>query len=213
MTGTDTGVGKTHVTAALLTALRQRGYPAAGFKPIACGADGRQDAARYRELMERAESLTELNPIYLRRPLAPSVAARLERRRLDLAKVFQAYARLAARYQPVLVEGAGGLLVPIRRGYLIADLVRELDLPLLIVARLSLGTLNHTLLTVHAARAAGLRIAGLILNDTAGRPRGLAERTNLVELPRLAKVPLLGVMPHRRPIPRQLVEAVCRRLA
>ena len=84
ITGTDTGVGKTHVTAALLAEFRRRGLPAAGFKPIACGADGRNDARTYRKLMGNKVPLDIINPVYLRSPLAPSVAAKLEKRRIDL---------------------------------------------------------------------------------------------------------------------------------
>ena len=195
ITGTDTGVGKTHVTAALLAELRRRGLPAAGFKPIACGADGRNDARTYRQLMGNQVPLDLLNPVYLRHPLAPSIAARLEGRRIDLRQIAAFYYVLASDFSPVLVEGAGGLLVPIKRNYFVADLARQLDLPVIIVARLGLGTLNHTLLTVRQAQAMNLKVAGVILNDTTGR-RGLAERTNLKAIAELTGVPLLGVMPH-----------------
>ena len=195
ITGTDTGVGKTHVTAALLAELRRRGLPAAGFKPIACGADGRNDARTYRKLMGNKVPLDIINPIYLRHPLAPSIAARLEGRRIDLRQIAAFYYVLASDFSPVLVEGAGGLLVPIKRNYFVADLARQLDLPVIIVARLGLGTLNHTLLTVRQAQAMNLKVAGVILNDTTGR-RGLAERTNLKAIAELTGVPLLGVMPH-----------------
>ncbi len=195
VTGTDTGVGKTHVTALLLRELRRRGVNAAAMKPIACGADGRQDARIYRRLMNNAAPLDVINPVYLRHPLAPSVAARLERRRIDVGKIHSAFRVLSSGFRPLLVEGAGGLLVPIRRDYFVADLARDLGLPVVIVARLSLGTINHTLLTVRQARAAGLTVAGIILNDTLGR-RGVAEHTNVRVVPQLAGVPLLGVVAH-----------------
>src|ERR1017187_834688 len=146
ITGTDTGVGKTHVTAALLTELRRRGVNAAAFKPIACGKGGRHDAEIYAAIMNHEQPLDVINPIYLRHPLAPSVAAKLERKRIDLRKILRTYRQLSADYSVVLVEGAGGLLVPIRENYFVADLAKALKLPLLIVARLGLGTINHTLL-------------------------------------------------------------------
>jgi dethiobiotin synthetase len=198
VTGTDTGVGKTHVTAALLSELRRRDVRAAAFKPIACGAGGRDDAKTYRRLMDHEQPLDAINPIWLRHPLAPSVAARLARRRIDLRAIGTSYKRLAAAYSIVLIEGAGGLLVPIKRDYFVADLARDLRLPLLIVARLGLGTINHTLLTVQAARARGLNPIGIVLNNSAGSRRGLAERTNIDVVPALCNVPLLGVMPHGR---------------
>lgn len=206
ITGTDTGVGKTHVTAALLRELRHRGIKAAAFKPIACGPGGREDAKLYRRLMNNEVPLDLLNPVYLRHPLAPSVAAKLEGREISRHIIRTAYRSLTASYPVVLVEGAGGLLVPIQRDYFIADLALDLDLPIVIVARLGLGTLNHTLLTVRAA--ANLKIAGVILNDTTGR-RGLAERTNIQEIPRLTGVPLLGVVPHN---PQPNVRSIVLRL-
>jgi len=196
ITGTDTGVGKTYVTALLLAELRRRGVPAAAMKPIACGADGRNDVRQFRALMQNEVPLDRLNPVYLRHPLAPSVAAKLEHRPINLRRIRADFRRLTAAYSPVLVEGAGGLLVPIKRNYFIADLARELNLPVIIIARLGLGTLNHTLLTVRQAQATGLIVRGVILNDLTGR-RGLAEKTNIREIPALTGVPLLGVVPHR----------------
>jgi len=196
ITGTDTAVGKTHVTAALLTELRRRGVRAAAFKPIACGKGGRHDAEIYAAIMDHEQPLDAINPVYLRRPLAPSVAAKIERKRIDLRKILRTYQQLAVSYDVVLVEGAGGLLVPIRDNYFVADLAKSLKLPVIIVARLGLGTINHTLLTVRQAHAHGLKIAGLVLNDTVGDRHGLAEKTNIRVLPKLCKVPLLGVVPH-----------------
>lgn len=196
ITGTDTGVGKTFVTAALLAELRRRGVRAAAFKPIACGTGGRHDAEIYAALMKREQSLDVINPVYLQYPLAPSVAARLEHKRIDLRQIRACYQRLASTYSVLLVEGAGGLLVPIRDDYLVADLARSLTLPLLVVARLGLGTINHSLLTVRMARDVGLKMRGIVLNDTAGGRHGLAERTNVSAVPTLCDAPLLGVMPH-----------------
>jgi dethiobiotin synthetase len=196
ITGTDTGVGKTYVTALILAELRRRGVRAAAFKPIACGAGGRNDAEIYAAIMNHELPLDVINPIYLRHPLAPSVAAKLERKRVDLRKIRRAYRQLAASYSVVLVEGAGGLLVPIRKNYFVADMAKAMNLPLLIVARLGLGTINHSLLTVRQARAHGLKIAGIVLNDTVGGRRGLAESTNTEVVPALCRVPLLGVVPH-----------------
>lgn len=189
ITGTDTGVGKTYVTALILAELRRQGVKAAAFKPIACGKGGRHDAEIYRKLMNNEQPLDVINPIYLKHPLAPSVAAKLERTRIDLKKVLASYRRLAKEYDVVLVEGAGGLLVPIKRDYFVTDLAKDLKLPVLIVARLGLGTINHTLLTVRQAKS----IVGIVLNDTTGK-RGLAEKTNIEEIPKLAGVPLLGVV-------------------
>jgi len=211
ITGTDTGIGKTYVTAAILVELRRRGVKAAAFKPISCGEGGRADAELYWELMDREQPLDLLNPVYLKHPLAPSVSAKLEGKQINLKAVFRAYSLLANHYSPVLVEGAGGLLVPIKRNYFVADLAKELRLPVVIVSRLSLGTINHTVLTVRQARAMGLKVKGIVLNDTLGR-HGLAERTNVTVVPELCGVPLLGVMPHGPKGSRPAARRICRAL-
>lgn len=212
VTGTDTGVGKTHVTALLLIELRRRGLKAAAFKPIACGRGGRNDARIYQALMDNEVPLDTINPVYLRLPLAPSVAAKLEGRRMDLRKVFTSYKRLVEKYEVVFVEGAGGLLVPILENYFVADLAKALKLPLLVVARLGLGTINHSLLTVRQARAQGLTVAGLVLNDTIGGRPGLPEKTNIEVVPALCRVPLLGVVPHGKDGAQVAARAICDRL-
>jgi dethiobiotin synthetase len=212
VTGTDTGVGKTYVTALLLAELRRRGVRAAAFKPVACGAGGREDAEIFRKLMRNEVPLDVINPVFLRHPLAPSVAAKLERRPVDLRKIIVTYRLLASAYPMVLVEGAGGLLVPVKNGYLMADLVRRLGLPLVVVARLGLGTINHSLLTVRQAQAMGLKVTGLVLNDTVGGRQGLAEKTNAQVVPQLCGVPLLGVMPHGKRGAARVAAKICDRL-
>ncbi len=212
ITGTDTGVGKTHVTALLLAELCRCGLDAAAFKPIACGAGGRYDAEIYRRILRDKIPLDVLNPVYLRHPLAPRVAAKLERHHIDLRSVRRAYSQLTADHSPILVEGAGGLLVPIQRNYFVADLARELNLPVIIVARLGLGTINHTLLTVRQARACGLKVAGIILNDTVGGRHGLAEKTNVQVVPALCGVPLLGVIPYGKHGSCRAARQICQKL-
>lgn len=212
ITGTDTGVGKTHVTASLLAELRRRGVRAAAFKPIACGTGGRHDAEIYAAIMKHEQPLDVINPIYLRHPLAPSVAARLERTGIDLRRIRACHRQLASTYSIVLVEGAGGLMVPIRDDYFVADLARSLKLPLLVVARLGLGTINHSLLTVRQARGEGLTVRGIVLNDTVGGKRNQAARTNIKIVPELCGAPLLGVMPHGTRGRENAARQICDRL-
>jgi len=213
VTGTDTGVGKTHVTALLLRELRRHRVTAAAFKPISCGDGGRNDARIYHELMEREVPLDAINPVYLKHPLAPSVAAKLECRRINLRVIFSSYQSLITNYQVVLVEGAGGLMVPIRDDYYVADLVKTLKVPLLVVARLGLGTINHSLLTVQQARSHGLKVLGIVLNDTVGGKRGLAARTNIEVVPTLCRVRLLGVVPHGAAGAQAAARRICEQLA
>ena len=161
ITGTDTGVGKTVVTAALALALRARGADVGVVKPVQTG-DG--DAAELKRLAGLAEPLEEIAPFSFAAPLAPLVAARLERVSLELDAVAARVRELAARHEVTLVEGAGGLLAPVGPDWTVADLAGVLSLPLLVVARAGLGTVNHTLLTVREAGRRGLDVAGVVLN-------------------------------------------------
>ena len=201
VTGTDTGVGKTHVTAGLVRALRRRGVDAGAMKPVATGTVRgiSEDARTLWAAVDRSDPLDWINPVRLAPPLAPSVAARLSGRSIDLARVWRAYRELSGRHEHVVVEGIGGLLVPILDRYPVARMVRRLGLPLLIVTRPSLGTINHTALTVLAARTHGLRILGLVINHHQDFPIGPAERTCRRTLETECKVPVLGEIPYRAP--------------
>jgi dethiobiotin synthetase len=201
ITGTDTNVGKTWVAAGLTAVLRRRGANAAYCKPIQSGCpeeDGRlipTDARLARELAGLAEPLEVLTPICLHLPLAPGVAAAQEGKTLELEPVARCFRELAGRYDYLVVEGAGGLYVPlISMEFLVLDMIRWLDLPLLVVARAGLGTINHTALTVKAAQQAGITVAGVVLNRYPAKPR-LAEQTNPGVIEALTGVPALGLVP------------------
>ncbi len=161
--GTDTAVGKTHVSALLIRALRADGLDAAGFKPLCCG--GREDAEILAAAAGDRLALNEVNPVWLRPAVAPYVAAMIEGRFVDLALVRETFARLQMEVTSLIVEGAGGWFVPVLRDFSMADLAVEFALPVLVVAANRLGALNHTLLTVRAVQAAGLECAGVILNQ------------------------------------------------
>lgn len=201
ITGTDTGVGKTLVSAGLAAAYTRLGFDTGVMKPFATGARrirGRlvsEDVTRLCDAVPSRDPLDLVAPVLFEEPLAPSVAARRAGTRIDLSRVKRCYQELLERHERLVVEGVGGLLVPIRDRYPLARFVAELGIPLVIVARASLGTINHTALTLLAARAHGLRVLGLITNRTeAGRP-GLAETTNPEALRRESGVPLLGELP------------------
>lgn len=201
VTGTDTNVGKTQVAAGLTAALRQQGIKAGYFKPVqsGCPEEGGRliptDARIAQELADLPEPLNLLTPITLRLPLAPGVAAAREGVKVDLERVAAALRELARRYDFLVVEGAGGLYVPlVDNNFLVLDLACWLKLPLLVVARAGLGTINHTALTVLAARRAGLAVAGVILNRGSASP-GLAEQTNPEVIEALTGVPILGKVP------------------
>ena len=158
ITGTDTGVGKTYVTAALVRALRRAGLHTGAAKPFATG--NRNDARALRDAMEGELTLQEINPVFFRRPLSPMVAASLEGRRVPLQ------VRLPEdRFDLLLVEGVGGWRVPLTPRVSVGDWVARQGWPIVIVARAGLGTLNHTFLTVESAQSRGVKIAAVILND------------------------------------------------
>jgi dethiobiotin synthetase len=200
ITATDTGAGKTYVTASACRALRREGRPFRVCKPVATGAErvaGRWLAEDTRLLAEAAgeRDLDAVTPLVFPAPAAPPVAARLAGATLTLEGLAGAVRRRGAGGAPVLVEGVGGLLCPLTERETVADLIAALGLPLLVVARRSLGTLNHTLLTVEAARGRGLRVAGVVVSETTP-VCGPAEETNVEELRRRLDVPLLAVAAH-----------------
>jgi dethiobiotin synthetase len=196
LTGTDTGVGKTHVAALLVRGLRATGVDAVGMKPICCGP--RDDAEILHAAADGAIPLAEVNPVWLRPPAAPYVAAMIEERAIDLALIRETFQRLAATHHSLLLEGVGGWQVPITREYFVSDLAAECALPVAVVVANKLGALNHTLLTVAAIRARGLTCAGLILNHCtppAATP-DVAETTNRAVLEDLLEVPILFEIAH-----------------
>jgi dethiobiotin synthetase len=201
ITGTDTDVGKTWVAAGLTAVLRQRGVKAVYFKPIQSGCPRESggliptDARLARQVAGLEEPLEVLTPVALGLPLAPGVAAAQEGVEVDLERIAASLRDLAARYEFLVVEGAGGLYVPlIGTHFLVLDLIRWLSLPLAVVAKSGLGTINHTVLTVKAAQVAGVEVAGVILNRFPEKP-GLAEETNPGVIAALTGVPILGRVP------------------
>jgi dethiobiotin synthetase len=200
VTGTDTGVGKTVLAAAVCAALLARGERVAAWKPVVTGTEeaGEPD----HELLARA-SRTERSgvaPFTFGPAVSPHLAADLAGSTIEPAALV-ASARAAANGAEILVaEGVGGLLVPLTLGFLVRDLARELGLPLVVAARPGLGTINHTLLTVEAARAVGLRVVGVVLTPWPADPpvmegsnRDTIERLSGVEVSTLPRLPGLDI--------------------
>ena len=196
LTGTDTGVGKTFVAVRLVRTLRALGADAVGLKPICCG--GREDAEALVAASGGAVTLDEVNPFWLRTPAAPYTAAMIENRPVDLALVRKAVEQMCAAHASVIVEGVGGWRVPIARDYFVSDLASDIGLPVAVVVANRLGALNHTLLTLEAIRAAGLPLAGLIINQAQpGNPdEEIAIQTNTAVLEELAGAPVLFHVGH-----------------
>jgi dethiobiotin synthetase len=201
VTGTDTGVGKTYVACALVAAFRARGRSVAVMKPIETGVDGEpEDAVRLRAAADDPASLDVVCPIRLRAPLAPAIAARLEDRTIDVDALAAAIARRASAADVLLVEGAGGLLVPIAGRTTYLDLALRCRLPLVIVAANRLGTINHCALTARVARAAGVDVRGFVLSQPSPETDGSAA-TNAAAIAELTGLRCAGVLPHAPPLP------------
>jgi dethiobiotin synthetase len=199
VTGTDTGVGKTIVAAAICAALAARGEQVAAFKPVVTGTDDAPGAwPPDHELLAASTSAgqtaADVTPITFKPPVSPHYAAELAGTEVDVDRVLAA-AKLAADQADTLVcEGVGGLLVPLTPDYSVRDLAVELALPLIVVARTGLGTINHTLLTVEAARAAGLHVAGIVMTPWPAHPEPI-EQSNRATVERLSGVQVSGLPP------------------
>ncbi len=201
VTGTDTGVGKTAISSGLAAYLSVRkGLDVGVMKPFESGIETTGERSTGDTWVLKAASgtrddISEINPYLFKAPLAPEAAAFQEKATIDMGFVTATYNRLVARHDVVIVEGAGGLLVPIMDGFFYADLVRSWKTPVVIVSRLTLGTINHTLLTCGHLKSIGVKVLGVILNDTDGE-NDIAARTNPGMLEKYLDVPLLGIFPH-----------------
>jgi dethiobiotin synthetase len=247
ITGTDTGIGKTIITAGICRSLRAKGYNVGVMKPVSSG--GREDiiflhrqcglsrilpgilgcnvpahsnwTGTNSPCMKRQtclpklrrrqagvkDSLDLINPYHFRKPIAPAFAAQLEHKKIEIPKILFAYRKLKESHDGLIVEGAGGLLVPLYGKYLIADLIKEMKLPIIIVTRPILGTINHTLLTINSAKKYGLRITGFIVNYyDRDIKKGWTERLSPAVIEKISGVSYLGEIPYipkinRLPIP------------
>ena len=192
LTGTDTGVGKTHTAVQLLHAAQASGLRCAGMKPICCG--NRNDAERLLAASSEGLTIDEINPVWLKTPAAPLSASLIEEVVIDERRLVDALHRLEDRFDFVLVEGVGGWLVPIRCDFFVSDLAAQLKLPVLVVAQNRLGCLNHTNLTVRSVIEHGLVCVGVVLNDITGLT-DIATNTNAEILRQILDVPILPMLP------------------
>ena len=200
ITGTDTGVGKTFFACGLAALLKDSGYRVGVMKPAETGCEERdgklvpQDAIRLREASGCDEPLEKICPYRLPEPLAPSIAAERAGVRIDVDHLLNVYGDISSKHDLTLVEGAGGLMVPLLSSYTYADLARVLKVPVLVVAANKLGAINHLLLTLEHARCKGLTVLGYVLNSVAD-DNSLAAETNREVLAGLTGVQCLGELP------------------
>lgn len=199
ITGTDTGVGKSIASAAIAMLLKRKGHSVGVMKPVTSGCverDG-QLVSEDAELLcfAAGSSVTaDSAPYLLKAPLAPSISASLDGVKIDFQVIKEAYLRLADQFDYVIVEGAGGLMVPLAGGLLVSDLASHLGLPIVVVARPGLGTINHTLLTTFSGRQLGLEVKGVIVNRYPEQPNQAEEYAPHL-IASLSGSLLLGVFP------------------
>jgi dethiobiotin synthetase len=194
VTGTDTGVGKTLVTGLLLRHLRSRGVRTLAIKPFCSGGLG--DTRLLRDLQDRELTQKEISPFCYRKPLAPLVAGRMRRHKNRLSDVVVVVQQMRSKCDCLLVEGIGGLLVPLGEGFCVRDLIASIDCDVLVVASNRLGTINHTLLTVNALRDAGIQRINIVLSGV--EKKDASSQSNASVLTELAaphpvmSIPFLG---------------------
>lgn len=212
ITGTDTGVGKTIIAGAVVKALHFLGLKTGVMKPIESGCSRKgdvlipYDGLFLKQIARTDDPLSSITPCCLESPLAPLPAAEQDGTEIDLSSITRVFATLSGKYDAIVAEGIGGLMVPLRKDYFVADLAAELGLPLIVVARPGLGTINHTMLTVRCALKEGLSVAGIIINYSQPPEDSLAEKTNPRLLAQISPVPVLGIFPHLKNPEEETIE-------
>lgn len=202
VTGTDTGVGKTIIASALVAVLKSLGLRTGVMKPLESGCAGSgkvlipHDGIFLKQFANTEDPVSDISPSLFGSPLAPLAAAEIENKNVDLVDIRKAFSRMSRKYEALVIEGIGGLMVPLKKDYYVLDLAADLGLPLVVTARPGLGTINHTLLTVNIALKKGLDVAGVIINYPYRPLNDLAEKTNLTILPRILPVKVAGIFPY-----------------
>ncbi|TAL11970.1 MAG: dethiobiotin synthase [Nitrospirae bacterium] len=203
--GTDTGVGKTIVTAAVAAALNAQGLDTGVMKPLATGSPDQAGALSDTDWLTSVAGLGDppdlIAPYRFRTAAAPLVAAARDGRTIEPARIIEAFQALAARHDCVVVEGIGGVLVPITPDLFVADLAKQLGLPVLVVARARLGSINHTLMTLECLRNRGVAIGGLIFNHPSPAAAGTDESDTVPTILRLSGTRSFGELPHCEGLP------------
>lgn len=200
LTGTDTEIGKTFTSCALLLAWQKQELSAVGYKPVAAGAqkvDGKwanEDALALLKASSEGFSLEEINPYCMREAIAPHIAAKNEGVSLELPLILAGFQQLARRADRVLIEGVGGFRVPLGDYFDSADLAKAIGMPVILVVGMRLGCINHALLTAEAIKSRGLKLAGWVANTLQPEMPRLQE--NLETLKATLQAPCLGVIPH-----------------
>lgn len=217
ITGTDTAVGKTFVAAALSRALKKAGVDVGVMKPVESGCPEKEstlipeDAFALKEASGSTDPIEQICPYRFSQPLSPHLASRLSGVVIDLSLIKERYTELSGRHELMLVEGAGGLLAPLTEDKTVADLALLLRLPLIIVASSRLGVINHTLLTIEAAKGRGIEVKAVILNDC-NRSFDESMKYNSAELERLTRLRVFEFPHAKKDAPFRVEEGLLKSL-
>jgi dethiobiotin synthetase len=210
VTGTDTDVGKTIIAGGLAAVLKEKKIDVGVFKPLLSGIsreDPASDTSLLKQMSQTSLSYEEITPFEFKEPLAPYVAGKLEGKIVGIEEVLSHWEKIRKKHDFFIVEGAGGISVPLGEHFLVSDLMKAMKLPIVIVARPNLGTFNHIFLTVHYAKSLGLTVAGIVINGISDHP-DLAEKTNPKLIEELCGVPILGITPKLKEITIENIKKV-----
>ena len=198
ITGTDTGVGKTSITAGLAGSMRKIGIDVGVMKPISTGYPQKSgfksyDVAKLVEAISIKDPEDLINPVFLALPTSPYDATKLLELSVDMPLIFEQFKKLLSMHEILLVEGIGGIMTPITKNFFVADLIKGMNIEIIIVTRATIGTLNHTIMTCKMCKDYGIKIRGLIINnfDEKGTP---SEKNAPKTLYELTNVPILGMI-------------------
>lgn len=208
VTGTDTGVGKTIISSGLAAVLKEKKIDIGVFKPFLSGVSRdhpKSDTSLLKQLSCTSLSHEEITPFQFKEPLAPYVASKLEGKNVRIEDVLNHWEAIRRKHDYFIVEGAGGISVPLGENFLVSDLIKTLQLPIVIVARPNLGTVNHIFLTIQYAKSLGLHIAGIVINGISDHP-DLAEQTNPKLIEELCGVPILGITPKLKELTEETIK-------
>ncbi len=212
ITSTDTGAGKTIIARAVIKVMQSLNIKVCAMKPIesGCAKEGDvlipYDGSLLRQAAHMEAPLRLVTPCCFEKPLAPFAAAEIEGRTISIDEIKKAYFILQASHEAIVVEGIGGIMVPVTKDYYVVDLAKEFSLPLLIVIKPGLGTINHTMLTVNYALEAGLEVAGIVINYSRPPDNSLAEKTNPKVLEEICPIPIIGTFPYLKDVGEDAIE-------
>lgn len=206
ITATDTGVGKTLVSGAIANILTQKGKKIGVFKPVATGCKkikGKfisEDAEFLAACIDNKIPTDIITSVKYKIPASPLACEMAESKKVDFEKILATYKQICRSTDFVIVEGIGGVKVPITRNFDVLDFAKALKLPIVLVARAKLGTINHTLLSIDAIRQKGLSLAGIIINGYDKKTKDFAEKTNAAIIKKLGKVKILAIVPYDKKV-------------